>query len=188
MLVPGAQSTQRAGKAVRRKMDSRLNGADLYVVRQAWKQGAKKMDIQLDTNPRDNTLPLGSNLPSVSDADSGPAPPLSLHDELRCKAPRPSMVENRRQVACEPPLVATSSRPCYRCISYMHWAGIRRVYWTNADGDWEGSKVRDLVDALGLENPSEDVPVNTGASLFVTKHEILMLRRQMGEQGGSMII
>lgn len=67
----------------------------------------------------------------------------------------------------------------------MEWAGIRRVFWTNQDGDWEGSKVRDLVDALGLKTGDEGASESTIASMFVTKHEILMLKRQMGNGRGS---
>ena len=62
----------------------------------------------------------------------------------------------------------------------MEWAGIRRVFWTNAEGDWEGAKVRDLVDALGLNAAGNGASEDTSASMFITKHEILMLRRQMG--------
>lgn len=66
----------------------------------------------------------------------------------------------------------------------MEWAGIRRVFWTNQDGDWEGSKVRDLVDALGLKTGDARATDNTMANMFVTKHEILMLKRQMGDGRG----
>ncbi len=52
----------------------------------------------------------------------------------------------------------------------MHSAGIRRVFWTNAEGVWEGAKVRELIDSL--ENP-EGQP----SKVFVTKHEVLMLLR-----------
>jgi hypothetical protein len=48
-------------------------------------------------------------------------------------------------------------------------------------GKWEGDKVRDLVDALGLDEASSGASDETSKSIFVTKHEILMLRRQMGE-------
>ena len=56
----------------------------------------------------------------------------------------------------------------------MHSAGIRRVFWTNNKGEWESSKVRELMDSL-----HEGDGVATG--MFVTKHEVLMLKRQMGE-------
>jgi hypothetical protein len=62
----------------------------------------------------------------------------------------------------------------------MQWAGIRRVFWSNHEGDWEGGKVRDLVDALGLDQKNVGDSDHACASMFVTKHEILMLRQQMG--------
>jgi hypothetical protein len=66
----------------------------------------------------------------------------------------------------------------------MHAVGIKRVFWTNATGEWEGAKVRDLVDALekGIEGDDEISP-GTGQEnkgIFVTKHEVLMLKRIMG--------
>ncbi|KAI5923145.1 hypothetical protein F4810DRAFT_710900 [Camillea tinctor] len=71
------------------------------------------------------------------------------------------------------------SRPCYRCVLYMHSAGIRRVYWTNSKGDWEVAKVRDLFDQLlGMgSSGSQDF-----SQVFVTKHEILMSREKLSEQ------
>jgi hypothetical protein len=66
----------------------------------------------------------------------------------------------------------------------MQCAGIRRVLWANNDGDWEVSKVRDLVDALGLKEVNTDMPNDSGAGMFVTMHEILMLSRQMGDNLG----
>ena len=60
----------------------------------------------------------------------------------------------------------------------MHSAGIKRVFWTNAKGEWEGAKVQQLVDALetGGDGDGNAGKVN---SLFVTKHEVLMLKRAM---------
>lgn len=73
--------------------------------------------------------------------------------------------------------VVAESRPCYRCISYMHSVGIKRVFWTSSEGRWEGAKVRDLVDHLeGTATTSGD-PL--GLPVFVTKHEVLLLRRLM---------
>lgn len=75
----------------------------------------------------------------------------------------------------------------------MQSVGIKRVFWTNAHGDWEGRKVRDLVDALeqsaspvgGSDGEGCGAGVGDGAGaggngVFVTKHEVLMLRRLMG--------
>ena len=65
----------------------------------------------------------------------------------------------------------------------MHTAGIKRVFWTNAKGEWEGAKVQQLVDAL--ESGGGGVGDGNGdegkvSSLFVTKHEVLILKRRMG--------
>jgi hypothetical protein len=66
----------------------------------------------------------------------------------------------------------------------MHAVGIKRVFWTNAHGEWEGAKIRDLIETLemGLEGDDGE---NGGGTLrdrgvFVTKHEVLMLKRTMG--------
>ena len=56
----------------------------------------------------------------------------------------------------------------------MHAVGIKRVFWTNAGGEWEGAKVGALVEALDGGCGEE------GEGVFVTKHEVLMLRRGMG--------
>lgn len=75
----------------------------------------------------------------------------------------------------------------------MHSVGIRRAFWTNENGLWESGKVRDLVDAFdrstitttttdcGFENGGYDVGAAVGNGVFVTKHEVLMLRRLMGD-------
>jgi hypothetical protein len=59
----------------------------------------------------------------------------------------------------------------------MHGVGIKRVFWTNADGEWEGAKVRDLVEALekGIESDGDGDGPGTGQEnkgVFVTKHEV----------------
>ncbi len=69
----------------------------------------------------------------------------------------------------------------------MHAVGIKRVFWTTQDGEWEGAKVRDLVDALegGIEGDRNEDSNGLGTrqaskGVFVTKHEVLMLKRVMG--------
>jgi len=111
------------------------------------------------------------------------SPTGSLHDELRCQ--RPHQLDTHRvpkkQIVSGRPM-ATQSRPCYRCISHMHAVGIKRVSWTNSDGEWEGAKVQQLVDIF--DDP--EIPaakVNAGRNskaLFVTKHEVLQLRAGQG--------
>lgn len=66
----------------------------------------------------------------------------------------------------------------------MWSVGIKRVFWTAADGAWEGGKVSELVDALGgvggLVGMGDGGVAGTGKGVFVTRHEVLMLRRVMG--------
>ena len=62
----------------------------------------------------------------------------------------------------------------------MHAAGIKRVFWTTQDGGWEGAKVRKLVEALESESGMDGEGGVDGGDVFVTKHEVLMIRRAMG--------
>jgi hypothetical protein len=105
----------------------------------------------------------------------------SLHEELLDPGPvLTSAAENVSTVAgLEPSVLA--SRPCYRCIAYMDSVGIKRVFWTTSSGEWECAKVRDLVDALDDLGAGDAADAHTTLrSVFVTKHEVLMLRRTMG--------
>lgn len=64
----------------------------------------------------------------------------------------------------------------------MHAVGIKRVFWTNDDGEWEGGKVAKFIDALDGEGDGAECgggPMGNG--VFVTKHEVLMMRRTMGD-------
>lgn len=63
----------------------------------------------------------------------------------------------------------------------MHAVGIKRVFWTTQDGLWEGAKVRDLVEALevGVEGEGGVGTGQESKGVFVTKHEVLMLKRTM---------
>jgi len=81
----------------------------------------------------------------------------------------------------------------------MQSVGIKRVFWTTATGDWDGAKVRDLVDALERSGSGADLGdggngaacggdgggmkdggTTMGREVFVTKHEVLMLRLMGG--------
>jgi hypothetical protein len=179
ILVPVAHATAKKAKVADRIADSRLKGADLYVARLAWRHGQHARFGIHDKSQRGGDASSASSLSSsLSDPSikvSRPSLTGSLYDELGCcsrtmSQADPEPVRRSNEIEC-----ATSSRPCYRCVSYMQWAGIRRVFWTNGEGQWEGAKVRDLVDALELGT-------TTGtSSMFVTKHEVLILRRQIGE-------
>ena len=180
--MPVARVTSKKSKIADRVVDSRLKGADLYVARLAWKRpqtdklGARsKKELSTDVS---SATSLHSSLSDLSITDSRPSPTGSLYDELSCSSRIAPSQDPVLTIQSSENDCATSSRPCYRCISYMQLAGIRRVFWTNNEGEWEGEKVRDLVDALGLGNETE---IGSTAGLFVTKHEVLMLRRQMGE-------
>lgn len=149
----------------------RLRGADIYVLRLG-RQGPHSKDeeetccvqaVEGDVDARPTSIPTGS-----------------LHEQLIKKDTSEDL---RRHTDCEradrhPPVL--SSRPCYRCVLYMASAGIKRVFWTNSLGGWEGAKVRDLVDAIDqLGSESEDDSKFALSLVFVTKHEVLMLRRVM---------
>ena len=63
----------------------------------------------------------------------------------------------------------------------MASVGIRRAFWTTEDGTWESAKVSYLMDSLNNMAPGKPADVDTAlTSVFVTKHEVLMLRRTMG--------
>lgn len=148
----------------------RLNGADLYVAR---------FGSRPSSSPTNCCVP-----PSTASSITATEPKLesgSLHDELLNPHPRTTESPGSPPPASAKMPSVHESRPCYRCISYMNSVGIRRVFWTNDAGKWEGAKVRDLVDAL--DNLCFGEPGNDTAalkSIFVTKHEVLMLRRTMG--------
>jgi hypothetical protein len=134
------------------------------------------------------THPLASATSSSTSASSSSGgASRSLHDELLnpFPTPTPTPSSRRSEAATLNPDIIRASRPCYRCISYMHSVGIKRVFWTTDEGEWEGGKVRDLVDALdnSMESAAFGKPSGgpTGNGVFVTKHEVLMLRRMMGD-------
>jgi len=181
ILIPVARSAATKAKIAYRIVDSRLKGADLYVARLAWKSPQPAVLRGYDeSQSRDDTLSassLSANLSSLPIRDLETSPTGSLYDELSCCSRTVSPADAESSASSNETECATSSRPYYRCISYMRWAGIRKVFWTNNNGEWEGGKVRDLVDALELGDTTE---AGSMAAMFVTKHEVLTLRRHMG--------
>lgn len=121
-----------------------------------------------------NPMPVNGCGPSIA----------SLHDELTCAGPRNSPPATNADIDAGTLPRALESCPCYRCVAYMHSVGVKRVFWTNNEGKWQGAKVRDLVDMMdGVAKPSESNGVHASGTVyrtFVTKHEVLMLRRIMG--------
>lgn len=150
----------------------KLRGADVYVARLGGTQSlGKRKDAKKargkNANARDGPLPIAH------------PPTGSLYDELLCKEPKPSLSKAPAQNSLNKIIDrgnVLESRPCYRCVLYMHSAGIRRVHWTNRDGQWENAKVRDLFDQVSGTNIYDGHNVNN-SGVFITKHEILRLRR-----------
>jgi hypothetical protein len=182
ILVPVARSAAKKAKIADRIADSRLKGADLYVARLAWKRPQPavlrrhdKLQSQENTSSASS---LSANLSDLSIRNLETSATGSLYDDLSCCSRTMSPADLESATPSNDTECATSSRPCYRCISYMQWAGIHRVFWTNSNGEWEGGKVRDLVDALEL---GDTAGAGRMVGMFVTKHEVLMLRRHMGE-------
>lgn len=159
----------------------KLVGADVYVARLANDGPAaeSRKKSRAHNRPSDGAVETAvadvcNTTPAVS-ALTG-----SLHDELITKTSKSKPLSSVSEDIKRPPTPA-ESRPCYRCVAYMHSVGIKRVFWTTNDGKWEGAKVRDLIDQLdGTMRSDTDTTLGQPAmGLFVTKHEVLMLRRLM---------
>lgn len=171
--MPKRQAGQGSRNVRERTRHPRLNGADLYVVRLGWKNASPAGNLDVccvESDPKAET-----SIPTRPSTGS-------LYDELVDRRVKPKAATDTSVAPNENCPSVLASRPCYRCISYMASVGIKRVFWTMDSGEWEGAKVRDLVDALdklGLEQPSDATAALN--SVFVTKHEVLMLRRMMGD-------
>lgn len=181
LLVPTGPTGYSPPSVKDRRMHQRLVGADVYVARLA------------KTSPRDeNTNKSGTamskegqlgiviNNGNPARAESEPSRSIrSLHDELVCK-PKEAPLSKIATNNSEDHRSVAESRPCYRCVAYMHSVGIKRVFWTTNNGKWDGAKIRDLIDdlegAMDRADPSLGLPV---PDVFVTKHEVLLLRRLM---------
>ncbi|KAF2445243.1 hypothetical protein P171DRAFT_444114 [Karstenula rhodostoma CBS 690.94] len=170
MKFSKGRTGEKKRSTVDRKKHPRLNGADLYVARLGWQSSAKS-----GPSPCCEVL----EHPHTATAKQ---PTGSLHEELLNPGPVSVSAANNAPIKIEPEPSVLASRPCYRCIAYMNSVGIKRVFWTTSSGEWECAKVRDLVDALddlGSGDAAADAHTTLN-SVFVTKHEVLMLRRTMG--------
>ncbi|KAL9017485.1 MAG: hypothetical protein Q9185_005198 [Variospora sp. 1 TL-2023] len=188
VIMPQHRILTKSHQTAERMKDSRLNGADLYVARLAKRGKAEHRDCGCQ---HDHSLSLddgtaikkgGGQLPTESETSSASSLPRtgSLHDELQFPLPKEKKKGPLPQSAVkEECATASHSKPCYRCISYMHSAGIKRVFWTNSAGHWEGGKVRDLVDTLespALPNAKNRGEASIAGSVYVTKSEVLLLK------------
>lgn len=170
ILVPRGRTGEKKRSTTDRKKHPRLNGADLYVVRLGWQTGSGGGAV-----PCCDTLEQPKDFPAKQATGS-------LHEELLNAGPvaAPAVNVKVTSKSSKPEPTVLASRPCYRCVSYMDSVGIKRVFWTNSSGEWECAKVRDLVDALDDLGSGGVDAQTTLSSVFVTKHEVLMLRRSMG--------
>lgn len=110
-------------------VDSRIRGADLYVVRLLQDTHSKAKMKEQRRRQRGQT--------SVSDTASNVRPQYA------------------------------DSRPCWRCLEWMYWAGIKRVFWTDTDGVWHGDKVVQLL--FGSANPN-GLASMTSSAVYVPVH------------------
>lgn len=179
LLVPKGRNVGTSPGVKERMKHPKLVGADVYVARLANDGPAspcgKKKKCAHDHSSDVTVEAASSDTCTTSATSTG-----SLHDELITKTPKPKPSAPAPEVV-RPPRTAAESRPCYRCVAYMHSVGIKRVFWTNNEGNWEGAKIRDLVDQLdGTMCSDTDTTLGQAPmSVFVTKHEVLMLRRLM---------
>ncbi|KAK8184455.1 hypothetical protein BC567DRAFT_218433 [Phyllosticta citribraziliensis] len=167
----------------------KLVGADLYVTRLGHSGEGIPRRSRESSQKQGNCSDVISNEDGVasdsSKSHSSVVSTGSLHDELTTLLKAPPRLARSNDLADDrshPNCTIRASRPCYRCLSFMHNVGIKRVFWTNDEGSWEGAKVRCLIDELEGENfgaIGEGGGLEGGA-VYVTKHEVLMLRRLVG--------
>lgn len=184
LLLPKGHTGPSAPGVRDRMKHPKLVGADIYVVRLAKETHASELGMdhvgeetrqeELTGDEETDTLSISS----VLGESTG-----SLYDELKCRGkdsgPKTSKLRSRQQIR-----VVAESRPCYRCVSYMHSVGIKRVFWTTSEGKWEGAKVQEMIDQLDGAMASADTSLgSTIPDVFVTKHEVLLLRRLMVNEG-----
>ncbi|KAL8781297.1 MAG: hypothetical protein Q9213_006072 [Squamulea squamosa] len=179
VVVPQSRIVPKSHQVAERMKDSRLVGADLYVARLGKKGRVNHYDCGCQDD-KSTAVEERDQLSPDSATSSGPeAKPLtgSLHEELRFPSPNEEKKPTPKSVSKGEQMTATYSQPCYRCISYMHSAGIKRVFWTNNKGEWESGKVRELVDALeGPVSPDVDGLTTSIGDVYVTKSEVLLLK------------
>lgn len=188
LLVPKGREVGTSPGVKERMKHPKLVGADVYVARLAndgpAPESRKEKKCPAHDQPSDGIIKMASP-GNYTTTSAEPPSTGSLHDELITKTSKPKPLILVSEDVKLPP-TAAESRPCYRCVAYMHSVGIKRVFWTNNGGNWEGAKIRDLIDQLdGTMHGDADTTLGQAApGVFVTKHEVLMLRRlMMGGEG-----
>lgn len=172
LLIPKGLTGPSAPGVMDRMKHPKLVGADVYVVRLMNSPPLSRQELRGQLQPQDVFLNNDHSDTCSTDSSTG-----SLHDELTCKGKEAVTPTNCKPECTGNTRVVTESRPCYRCVSYMHSVGIKRVFWTTSEGQWEGAKIRDLVDQLEGAMATSDSSL--GLPVFVTKHEVLLMRRLM---------
>lgn len=179
ILVPTSRAGQSNNNVRNRWKFPKVAGADIYVVRLAGRASRSFQALLIPGEIDDGEI---ENIDGCCSLTSSRAPSTgSLHDELIDKGPPRVPVPlstTTTSSKVEHVLMATESRPCYRCVCYMHSVGIKRVFWSNWEGKWESAKVRDLFDDLSSGSPGAGADFPAGA--FVTRHEVLALKRVRG--------
>lgn len=123
--------------------DSRLRGADLYVVRLL-------QDVESKAKAKEHRRRHQRVTPAVAPR-AATATPVNV-------VPR-----------------YADSRPCWRCLEWMLWAGIKRVYWTNTEGEWHGGKVSALLFGEGVASVSSSQSVLVPVHLTQYEHAAALL-------------
>lgn len=186
LVLPQNRVVTKSYHTAERMKVPRLNGADLYVARlgRAGKVdhfdcGCERDHLTAPTGGKSNITKADGKSTELKIPSKPSTPTGSLHDELLFPLPRQESKPTKQPSSNNALLTATQSRPCYRCISYMRSAGIKRVFWTNSKGGWEGGKVRDLVDSLEGPVPQgghSSMGAPGARSVYVTKFEVLLLK------------
>ncbi|KAK7544690.1 uncharacterized protein J3D65DRAFT_663925 [Phyllosticta citribraziliensis] len=166
VLLPKGQSGHDTHSLKDRMKHPKLVGADLYVTRLGHSGEGIPRRSRESSQKQGNCSDVISNEDGVasdsSKSHSSVVSTGSLHDELTTLLKAPPRLARSNDLADDrshPNCTIRASRPCYRCLSFMHNVGIKRVFWTNDEGSWEGAK--DLVECfVVLSNNQPEVAGN----------------------------
>ncbi|ROV99119.1 hypothetical protein VMCG_06624 [Cytospora schulzeri] len=185
LVIPKGRMGSSSSTVQDRMKHPKLVGADVYVARLVNAIPPMESKKKRRARKKQNVESLKEGgIDACSTAFNLPPSTGSLHDELIRKEVQPQPPFTIHEDVQDHPAPA-ESRPCYRCVAYMHSVGIKRVFWTTNEGKWECAKVRDLIDQLDgtMQNETDTSLGLPVPEVFVTKHEVLLLRRLMSGQG-----